>query len=101
MERIDGGNIGHLGKLHRQKKYEEGYDFGIEQLTNWPNRKKPNQFQFMNDVIWWTLFGQTCDCAIEVERNDVLATLCNKGARPIHYTLGLSKSLKRLAKCKM
>jgi hypothetical protein len=75
MRRVDGGNIGYMGRLVREKRYEEGYRFGIEQFSNWPKRRKRKMFPFMGDIIWWTLFDQTCYCAIELNQFDTLITL--------------------------
>jgi hypothetical protein len=67
--------VGYLSKLYDDKKYEEGYRYGLEQLSSWSKRQKLNIFLMVNDFIWWQIFDQTCYCAEELNRFDTLVSL--------------------------
>jgi hypothetical protein len=100
--RIDGGNIGYMGRLVREKRYEEGYHFGVEQFSGWFKRRKPKRFPFMRDLLWWQLFDQTCCCAIELNQFDTLITLTKfietaPEAPAIHLKATALTNLSRLA----
>jgi hypothetical protein len=75
LSQFSGGNVGHISKLYRLKRYEEGYRFGLEQLSKYAKRRKPKKFEFNNDLLFWQIFDQTCECALEMNQFDTLLTL--------------------------
>jgi len=75
IKQMPGANVGHLSKLYDDKKYEEGYRYGLEQLSSWSRRQKSNVFLLVHDFMWWQIFDQTCYCAEELNRADTLVLL--------------------------
>ncbi len=75
------GSIGHLGKLIRLKRFEEGYSFGLEQLSRLSAKlkfvpKNPKSFldfaKAFTPMMWCFVFEQTCTCASEINEEGVL-----------------------------
>jgi hypothetical protein len=74
--KTSGGSIGHLSKLIQLKKFQEGYDFGLEQLSRLSAKlplipEKPKSMldfskSFSLDV-WNFVFDLTCQCAAELD----------------------------------
>ncbi len=75
---------GHLAKLIKKKRFEEGYLFGLDCLLNWeyPRIEAFGPAFYMN---WWPFFRQTCYCAIELSNKESLKALeeiVKKGPEP-------------------
>ncbi len=77
LRKTSSGSIGHLGKLIRLKKFEEGYSFGLEQLPYLSAKSKfvpknPKSFfdfgKAFTPMMWCFVFEQTCDCAAEINK---------------------------------
>ena len=82
-----GGANGKLFRLIREKKYEEGYIFGIDRLRAWlakmPNPESVRFIPLSNS--WWFAFNSVCQCALEINHEEalsVLGELVEKGPGP-------------------
>lgn len=75
LNKTNGGNVGYMGKLIRLHRYQEGYLFGLEQLSRLSAKlqfvpKNPKSFwefgKASNPMMWCYIFNLTCDCAAEI-----------------------------------
>jgi hypothetical protein len=84
----------YISELVKAKKFEEGYVFGIGRLSDWKIHKLEGFYGPAYYSTWWTVFQQTCRCALELPRDECLKTLLEimqKGPEPqVGYEVSLA-----------
>jgi hypothetical protein len=77
IRNTEGGANGRLFWLVKEKKYEEGYVFGLERLNDWLIKmpKPESAFFTPNSISWWMAFSSVCQCAGKINNEDALPTL--------------------------
>jgi hypothetical protein len=75
LKKMPGSDVMHLQRLYQDKKYEEGFQFAVEKLSNWSNLQKSNFTYSVHDFMWFDIFDQAYYCAAELNRSDTLLVL--------------------------
>lgn len=84
VRNTEGGANGRLSRLIKEKKYEEGYVFGLGRLNHWlAKMPKPESAFFPpSSISWWLVFISVCECAMEINSEEalpILSELAEKG----------------------
>jgi hypothetical protein len=63
-----------VSRLKKSKKFEEAFSFGFEKLTTWSEK---DHYLTKGDwppfqMNWWMTFKEMCDCALELDKVDIL-----------------------------
>jgi len=94
------GAAGYLKKLIKVKRFEEGYIFGLERLSDLKPPKSNSTSGPVYYTTWWSVFQKTCECALELDRDEtfsVLSKIIENGPDP-KMGFAVSDSYCRLAR---